>query len=72
MSSTRSLVGVDYPVARTGMSKWQVYEYCRLGIFPHVRIGKRVLFDPDQIEAWIANGGQALPGGWRRESAEAS
>jgi len=33
-----------------------------------VRIGRHVRFDPTRIEEFIRNGGQALPGGWRKEA----
>jgi excisionase family DNA binding protein len=39
----------------------RVYELARLGLLPHVRIGKQVRFDPDRLKAWIESGGQALP-----------
>ena len=46
------------PVAdRLGTSKQQVYTYAREGKIPHVRVGRRVLFDMDKIEAWLENGG---------------
>lgn len=45
-----------------------VYEAARAGrIDGVVRLGRNVRFDAAKLEEWIANGGQALPGGWRRE-----
>lgn len=44
----------------------RVYELVRQDVLPHVRLGRQVRIDPDRLEAWIAAGGQALPGGWRR------
>lgn len=31
------------------------------GLIPCVKIGKRVLFDPDQLKEWAAKGGTPLP-----------
>ena len=44
----------------------RVYELVRRGMLPHVRVGRQVRIDPAALDAWIAAGGQALPGGWRR------
>lgn len=44
----------------------RVYELVRQDVLPHVRLGRQVRIDPDRLEEWIAAGGQALPGGWRR------
>lgn len=41
----------------------------REGLFPPgvlVRLGRRVYFSRLAFEAWLAAGGRALPGGWRR------
>jgi excisionase family DNA binding protein len=45
----------------------RVYELCRLGILPHVRLGRQVRIEEQQFLEWMRNGGQALPGGWKRE-----
>ena len=63
----KQLQAIDYAVQRTGLSAQSIYEACRQNTIPHVRCGRRVLFDQDVLEAWIQEGGQALPGGWRRE-----
>jgi len=36
-------------------------------LFPAVRVGRKLYVHPPDAEAWIAAGGAALPGGWRRE-----
>ena len=54
-----------------GIPRARAYELARQGILPHVRLGRQVRFVPEQVEAWIADGGQALPGGWRQETDEA-
>ncbi len=57
----------DFPAERFGISKALVWRLCRQGVLPHVRLGRKVMFSPSMLEDWIAAGGQALPGGWRRE-----
>ncbi len=42
----------------------------REGIVPCVRFGRRVRFSPSAIEKFVADGGEALAGGWRREAPE--
>lgn len=51
---------VEYPTWRTGLPAHRIYDMCRKGIFPHIRFGRRIRFDPNQIEEWIRNGGKAL------------
>ena len=51
-----------------GVSEARLYELARLGLIPCVRLGRQVRFDPAVVEAWVEGGGQALPGGWRREA----
>jgi len=33
-----------------------------------VRFGRKVRFDPDKFDAWLEQGGEALPGGWKQEA----
>jgi hypothetical protein len=40
----------------------------REGILPVVRLGRQIFVDPDRLEEFIATGGKALPGGWKREA----
>ena len=49
------------------VSEARTRELARQHLIPVVRLGRQLRFDPDAIQAWIADGGQALPGGWRRE-----
>lgn len=55
---------------RLSVSVQRVYEMARLGIVPCVRLGRTVRFDPAAIEGYVASGGKALAGGWRREPSE--
>ncbi len=63
----QQLQNINYAIARTGLSKAAVYQKCREEVFPHVRVGRRLLFDPGRLEEWIEKGGASLPGGWRAE-----
>jgi len=45
-------------------------ELARTGLLPGVvHIGRQVRINADSLEAFIASGGKALPGGWRRKEA---
>ena len=57
----------EYLPARLGVTEQRWYQMGRTGLVLVVRLGRRVMVDPQQIEAWIASGGKSLPGGWRRE-----
>ncbi len=46
----------------------RIYEIARQGILPTVRLGRQIRIDREALEEFIKNGGQALPGGWRREA----
>jgi excisionase family DNA binding protein len=32
-----------------------VYEWCRSGVMPHIKLGRRVLFTRRMLEAWAEN-----------------
>ena len=40
-------------------SKIAVYDAVRRNLIPHVRIGRRVRFDPEALKTWVQNGGTA-------------
>lgn len=46
----------------------RVYQLAREGVLPSVRLLRQVRFSEDAIREFIARGGQALPGGWRKEA----
>ena len=50
------------------LSEYQVLAYAREGIIPSVRLGRQVKFDKAALEDFIAKGGKAYPGGWKREA----
>lgn len=51
-----------------GMSESQVYALGRSGILPVIRIGRSIRIADDQLQDWIERGGQAWPGGWRKQT----
>lgn len=51
-----------------GMSESQVYALGRSGILPVIRIGRSIRIADDQLQDWIEHGGQAWPGGWRKQT----
>lgn len=63
----RQLLTAESVADMLGLSVQEVYRTAREGLIPAVRIGRRLRFDPDRLARWIEAGGQALPGGWRRE-----
>lgn len=68
----RRLLTVNQVAARLSVSTARCYELARLQILPSIRLGRQLRFDEEQLQRWIAEGGKALPGGWRREPAEPS
>ena len=54
------------------VSEARAYELMRDGTLPVVRLGRQVRIDEDALRAFIAAGGQPLPGGWRRELVEST
>jgi hypothetical protein len=39
------------------LTKHRVYEATRLGLIPHVRIGRQLRYDPFRIREWLDGGG---------------
>jgi excisionase family DNA binding protein len=63
-----NLLRVEQVAKILGTSKPRVYELIRSGLLPSVHLGRQVRVADNVLEEWIAQGGQALPGGWRREA----
>jgi hypothetical protein len=40
----------------------------RENLIPVVRLGRQIRVDPIRLQEFIAGGGRALPGGWKREA----
>ena len=64
-----ALLTVDQVAKVLLVGKQRVYELCRLGILPHIRLGRSLRFEASQIEAFISSGGRSFPGGWRKDIA---
>ena len=54
--------------AQLGVSEARVRELVRLGILPHIKLGRQIRFSTTQLDSWIAQGGKAFPGGWRKSA----
>jgi excisionase family DNA binding protein len=52
----RLLVDINEAAAALGLSPWTVRQYIRQGKLPAVRIGRRVLVEPDELARFIAQG----------------
>lgn len=69
--SDKQLQPASYGIKRTGLPAPRFYDYVRRGVIPPgvaIRFGRCVYVDPEKLEEFIAAGGQALPGGWRKEA----
>ena len=65
----RSLARIPALAERLGVSEQRAYALAREGIVGGVvRVGRQLRVDMDQLEAWIASGGQELAGGWKRQA----
>jgi excisionase family DNA binding protein len=58
----KPLRNADYPATLLGVENWKIYDLCRRGILPHVKIGRLYRFDEDKLEHWIESGGSGLEG----------
>ncbi len=50
----RELRSVCVEAKRLGVSRGWLYGEVRAGRFPHVRLGNRVLLDPAEVDAFLA------------------
>ena len=50
------------------ISEPRAYELVRQGLIPHMRLGRQIRVEEGELREFIKSGGQALPGGWRREA----
>ena len=62
------LLTVDEVSDLLRVHRGRVYELVRAGGLPVVRLGRQIRVSGEALERWIEQGGQALPGGWRREA----
>ena len=68
----KRLETVQWAAEVLNVSPQRIYEMVRIGILPPgvaIRLGRQVRIDAERLMSWAASGGQALPGGWRKEEA---
>lgn len=68
MSTQLQLLTVPQAARTLGVSRARLYELIRQRIIPSVALGRQRRISPVSLQAFIDNGGQALPGGWRRRA----
>jgi excisionase family DNA binding protein len=56
-ADVRPLRSAEWAASRLAVSRWQVYELAKRRALPSVKLGRRVLFDEEAIEAFIRSGG---------------
>lgn len=44
-------------IPMTGLSRNSLYEGCKRGEIPHLRVGRRIIFPRAAIDAWLAGAG---------------
>ncbi len=49
-----------------GVSKARVYDLIRQRLLPACHLGRQLRVEEAALREWVAGGGQALPGGWRK------
>jgi excisionase family DNA binding protein len=62
------LTSVEETAPLLDVTEPRLYDMARRKLVPHVRLGRTVKFSPEVLEKWVASGGKALPGGWRRKA----
>lgn len=63
----RRLLRVPKVARILDISEQRVYEMARQDLLPHVRLGRQIRIDSQALDDFITQGGQALPGGWRKD-----
>ncbi len=65
MSVTESLLTAQQVAVLLQVPTARVYELAREGLLPAVRLGRQIRVSASALNDWIADGGRALPDGWR-------
>jgi excisionase family DNA binding protein len=68
MIASESLLTAQQVAVLLQVPKARVYELAREGLIPAVRLGRQIRVSASALDDWIADGGQALPDGWRRDN----
>ncbi|HJP83228.1 MAG TPA: helix-turn-helix domain-containing protein [Fimbriimonadaceae bacterium] len=61
------IISVEQTADQLGVKTDRVYELCRQGFLPHVRLGRQVRIVEEQLHEWLLKGGQPLACGWRHD-----
>ena len=64
------LITLKQTAIALGVTYERAAQLAREGVLPVVRLNRQYRVDPDRLSEFIANGGRALPGGWRRGSGD--
>jgi excisionase family DNA binding protein len=70
--SLPELIDVSEAASAVGSSTSHFYDLIRQGVIRApvvVRLGRRIKISSPALRNWLMDGGEALPGGWRREEA---
>ena len=71
--SRLTLATVHEVSSESGIPPVRLYDLIRQGIIPAgvaVRLGRQVRVNVERWREFVEAGGQALPGGWRRETSD--
>jgi excisionase family DNA binding protein len=66
---SKTLLTIEQAAETLSVSYARAAQLAREGTLPVVRLGRQYRIDPDRLAEFIAAGGRALPGGWRRDAA---
>jgi excisionase family DNA binding protein len=69
---TKELLTLEQTARVLTVTYARAAELARQGVLPVVRLGRQIRVSPDDLNQFIANGGKALPGGWRRSPGESA
>jgi excisionase family DNA binding protein len=58
-TALRPLLTVNDVADYLGIGRGSVYRYVNLGVLVPIRVGHRLRFRPQEIEAWLARNGEA-------------
>ncbi len=50
------------------ISQPRAYELVRQGLIPSTKLGRQIRVEETALREFVRGGGQALPGGWKREA----
>jgi excisionase family DNA binding protein len=53
--SRSAVLSVSQTARLLGISEWLVLQQVRLGVLPHKRCGRRIVFSRDRLLAWLAS-----------------